>query len=267
MIKIGQLVPVVCSLSGLGGAATMGFACTGCGKRVDYLSSAMSTVTRHSVVSLSLRLGAFLAGIGFSGYHKLFGRFLGMATVSNKCFSQMIELAFPHIKDILDESCELAKVEMKSKPSSEIGSWERAVTTSDGCWQIRGFFSQNSTFVIRDYTTGALLWYGHVSMRGNDSIIDEDLYSGTAKSAEGYLAAALFKKVHDEGCKIICNWQDQDLSSERSFREVFGEGTSARVMKCGGHIGRAHGYALKELQKKKVFTAGYKNKHKENSQK
>ena len=264
LLFIGQLVPVVCALSGLGGAATMVFECTGCGIKIDYLSSAVCTRTRHSVVSLALRLAAFLAGIGFAGYHRLFSRYLGIATVSDRHFNQVIELAFPHIRDILDEVCEEGKEEMKGKPNSEIGSWEGAVTTSDGCWQIRGFFSQNSTFVIRNYLTGALLWYGHVSMRGNHSLFsDENLYEGTAKSAEGYLAAALFKKAHEEGCRIECNWQDQDSSSERSFREVFGEATSARVMKCGGHIGRAHGYALKDVQKKKTFSVGYKNKHKD----
>ena len=38
---------------------------------------------------------------------------------------------------------------------------------------------------------------------------------------------------------------------------------SARVMKCGGHVGRAHGKALKELMKKKMFTVDYKSKHKD----
>ena len=70
---------------------------------------------------------------------------------------------------------------MRSLPSSQLGSWSRAVTTSDGCWHIRGFFSQNSTFVIRNYLTCALLWYGHASMRGCDSVIEEDLFQGTAK--------------------------------------------------------------------------------------
>ena len=44
---------------------------------------------------------------------------------------------------------------------------------------------------------------------------------------------------------------------------VFGEGTSALFLKCGRHIGRAHGYVLKDVQKKKVFMARYKNKHKD----
>ena len=97
-------------------------------------------------------------------------------------------------------------------------------------------------------------------MRGADSVADDQIYEGTAKSAEGYLAAVLFRKAHEEGCKILVNWQDQDSSAEKSFREVFGD-TSSRVMKCGGHIGRAHGNALKEMKSKKSLTVAYKRKH------
>lgn len=257
-IPAGQLVPIQCSV--VGGAAMIAFACSGCGVSVDYASSAMCKGTRHSVVTLSLRLAALLAGLGFAGYHKLFGRYLGMSTLSSRSFYHVIEIVYPHVQSILDEICEEAKEEMKETPSSELGSWERAITTSDGCWHIRGFFSQNSTFIIKNYLTGALLWYGHASMRGADSMVDDQLYQGTAKSAEGYLAAVLFKKAHEEGCTIIVNWQDQDSSSEKSFREVFGD-TSSRVMKCGGHIGRAHGNALKEMKTKKSLTVGYKRKH------
>ena len=65
---------------------------------------------------------------------------------------------------------------MKGLPEDKLGSWKIAVTTSDGAWAIRGFFSQNSTFVIHNYMTGGLLWYGHASMRGSDEIISEELY-------------------------------------------------------------------------------------------
>lgn len=242
----------------------MKFACDGCSVTIDYNSSAMSGgIMRHNVVSLALRLAAFLAGIGFSGYHRLFGRYLGIPVITDKYFYQVIELAFPHIENILDEICESAKSDMKALPTTQLGSWKRAVTTSDGCWHIRGFFSQNSTFIIRNYLTGALLWYGHVSMRGADKVVTDDLYQGTAKSAEGYLASVLFNKAHEEGCEILINWQDQDSSSEKSFREVYSEGSSARVMKCGGHVSRSHGNALKDLKLKKTFTVDYKRRHAE----
>ena len=91
-------------------------------------------------------------------------------------------------------------------------------------------------------------------MKGSDSIVAEELYQGTSKSAEGYLAAILFEKAKDEGCQIQVNWQDQDSSSEKSFRSVYGAETSARVMKCGGHIGRSHATSSKISRQRKSLT-------------
>ena len=178
----------------------MKIACSGCGIELNYASSAVcQDLKRHTVVSLSLRVAALISGIGFAGYDKLFKRHLGMHTVTDKQFYATIEMCSPHVKDMLDEICEIGKDEMKAIADTELGCWKRAVTTSDGAWHIRGFFSQNSTFVIRhssfvirNFLTGVLLWYGHASMRGSDSLIEEDLYEGTAKSAEGFLAAVLF---------------------------------------------------------------------------
>ncbi len=215
---------------------------------------------RRTVVSLSMRLAAFIAGIGFAGYHKMFKRYLGIHSVTDKQFVAVIELAYPHVKDMLDEICEMGK-DMKVLPETELSSWKRAVTTSDGAWHICGFFSQNSTFVVRNFLTGALLWYAHASVRGTDSVVQGELYEGTAKSTEGFMAAALFKKAREEGCHVEVNWQDQDSSSEKSFRAVFTDETTSRVMKCGGHVGKAHGHALKERKSKKEFTNDYMNNH------
>ena len=221
-----------------------------------------ATESRRNVVSYALRIAAFASGISFAGYHKLFARHLGMSVATDKIFHRVIEEAYPHITEMLDEVCELGKEEMKALPSDKLGSWQRAVTTSDGCWHIRGFFSQNCTFVIRNWLTGALLWYGHACMKGSDPIISDELYQGTAKSAEGYLAGILFEKAKEEGCAIEVNWQDQDSSSEKAFRAVYTSETSARVMKCGGHVGRSHANALKELKSKKEFDSGYIARHK-----
>ena len=146
---IGSLVATGCSLAGHGGSATVDIRCSGCSVSLKYSSSSMATYElRRNVVSYALRLAAFASGIGFSGYHKLFGRHLGMSVTSDKVFIRVIEEAFSHITSMLDEVCELGKESMKALPGEQIGSWAKAVTTSDGCWQIRGFFSQNSTFVI-----------------------------------------------------------------------------------------------------------------------
>ena len=109
--------------------------------RLDYASSSLSaTESRRNVVSYALRIAAFASGIGFAGYHKLFGRHLGMSVTSAPMFHKIIEEVYPHIIEMINEVCELGKDEMKSLPSDKLGSWQRAVTTSDGCWHIRGFF-------------------------------------------------------------------------------------------------------------------------------
>ena len=62
----------------------------------------------------AVRLAAFASGIGFAGYHKLFARHLGLNVTSDKMFHRVIEEAYPHITEMLDEICNLGKAEMKS---------------------------------------------------------------------------------------------------------------------------------------------------------
>lgn len=77
---------------------------------------------------------------------------------------------------------------MKELVEGELGSWQRAVITSDGVWHTRGHFSKNGSFIIKNYLTGGLLWYGHRCMRGKDDVVEDDLFEGTSKSMEGILA-------------------------------------------------------------------------------
>ena len=89
------------------------------------------------------------------------------------------------MKSILDEICKWGKNEMKSKESSRLGSWNRAVTTSGGCWLIRGHRSQCCTFVVVDFLSGHTLYYGHACMRGSNNVSDSDLWEGTSKQLRG----------------------------------------------------------------------------------
>ena len=146
---------------------------------------------------------------------------------------------------------------MKNMNREELGSWSRAVTCADGTWMTRGFHSENATFSIRNYMTGALLYYKHVCQKGRDKIIEEELYKGTSKSAEGYAARELLKIAKREGLNIEIHWQNADSSSSKSVEEVF---PGAKVMICGGHAGRAHLKQLKALAKKKTFTDKFKDK-------
>jgi len=104
---------------------------------------------------------------------------------------------------------------MKSISSDQLGSWDCAVTTCGGCWQIRGHFSQNCTFIIKNYLTGGLLFYGHLSMRGADRICNEDLWQGTAKAAEGHLAQLLWARAKEEG--MLIHLQPRDLDTRMTM--------------------------------------------------
>ena len=194
---------------------------------------------RAAISVLGLILSIFVSGHGFAGYRKTLGKGLGLDIVSEKPFLEIIDLAFPYIKEVLDEMCHDAKQQMKGISPEVIGSWSRAVTTCDGCWQIRGHFSQNCTFIIKNYLTGGLLYYGHLSMRGADNICDDELWKGTAKTAEGHLAQVLWAKAKDEELVAEVNWQDADSSSAKGFRYSFPNQLQSKVMLCGGHVGRA----------------------------
>ena len=239
------------------------FRCHGCWtEEVDYRSSQLALNNRRQMVSLALSLAFFISGHGYAAYRKTLGKGLGLGVLSEKPYLEIIGVALPHIKNILDEMCEEAKGHMKNISDRELGSWARGVTTCDGCWQIRGHFSQNCTFIIKNYLTGALLFYGHLSMRGADKICSDDLWQGTAKAAEGHLAQILWAKAKEEGLKVEVNWQDADSSSAKGFRYSYSDEQESKVMLCGGHVGRAHGKKLQELQTKSTFTKGFIDLHK-----
>ena len=53
-----------------------------------------------------------------------------------------------------------------------MGSWNRAVVTSDGVWQTSG---KNGSLIIKNYLSGGLLWFGHKCMKGGDDVVEEEL--------------------------------------------------------------------------------------------
>ena len=248
---------------GLGGGIEFVFKCGGCWTQgISYKSSELAQESRRQLVSLALSLAFFISGHGYAGYRKTMGKGLGLGITSEKPFLEVIDIALPYIKAILDEMCDDAKHQMKQLSTEQIGSWSRAVTTCDGCWQIRGHFSQNCTFIIKNYLTGALLFYGHLSMRGADRICDEELWQGTSKAAEGHLAQVLWAKAKEEGMVVAVNWQDADSSSAKGFRHSFSNEQESKVMLCGGHVGRAHGKKLQEIQSKGSFSSSFIALHK-----
>ena len=141
-------------------------------------------MTAHDQSDLSLaQIGFIVAGCSYAQYSKVLAQALGMRAVS---FVQENTEKHPIVEDMLDEQCERAKAEMKSKPDDELGSFKRAVTNADGAWMTRGHHSQNFTFHMRDYFTNAIIYYQHLCHKGEDEILEDNLYEGTSKAAEGY---------------------------------------------------------------------------------
>ena len=77
-----------------------------------------------------------------------------------------MKTVYPVSSDILNEMCEEEKEKMKGLPEGELGSWNPAVVTSDGVSQMRGHFSKNGSFIIKNYLPGGLLWFVHKSVKG-----------------------------------------------------------------------------------------------------
>ena len=203
----------------------------------------------------------YLAGIHYAQLTRALGLGLGLQVLDASNFYKIIELLYPYSQEMLSEMCDEAKEEMKNKSQSDIGSYKRAVTTSDGCWLTRGFFSKNFTFHVKDFMSQALLYYVHLCQRGSDSVIADELYPGTSKSCEGYAAELVFQEAAKDGMHIEVNWQDGDSSSENAFHKAFPDKTISTVMLCAGHVGRAHGKQLDKVAGEKQFSQGYKDKH------
>ena len=69
-----------------------------------------------------------------------------MHAVSYTHFCDTLTLMYPVANAMLDEQCEIAKKEMKSKAATELGSFQNTVTNADGAWMTRGHHSQNFTY-------------------------------------------------------------------------------------------------------------------------
>ena len=213
------------------------YTCSGCRCALEFRA-----FSRRN--KLAVQVAFITAGCTYATYVKALQHVLGIRPVRTHTFMRTIETLHPIVEQMVDEMCECEKQRMRRIDPSILGSWKKAVTCADGTWHIRGYHSKNATFSIRNYSTGALLYYKHICQRGRDNLIDEELYKGTSKSAEGYSAK-------QEGLNIAIHWQDADSSSSKSVLEI---SPGANVMICGGHAGRAHLKQLQSLAKKKNFS-------------
>ena len=249
----GKLTPVSVTFAGLGGALQMQYNCTGCSQRqLVFNSSVQHEASGESAIGLALQVAFIAAGCSYEQYKKVMANAFGVHAVTSAQFYKTVLMMHPCVKQILDEQCTLAKVKMKDKPENELGSFDNAVTTADGVWMTKGYRSQNFTYQVRDYLTGALLYYQHISQRGKDNICEDMLYEGTSKSMEGHAASVVFERAKAEGMNVSIHWMDKDSSAALAIGEHFPD---AMLMLCGGHAARAHFNAVKIIQTKKRFTS------------
>lgn len=245
----------------LGGTMNVVFSCSSCEfRRINFEGSALVEGSKRTVVGLALAVSFFITGHGYAKFARTLRQCLGISCISKNSYFETIKLIYPAITDILDDMCEEEKERMRNLNRAELGCWKRAVVISDGVWHTRGHFSKNGSFIVKNYLTGGLLWYGYKCMRGRDDVVDGELYEGTAKSMEGVLANECYKEAKEEGCKVEVVWQDGDSSAAKSVKNQFPD---ANVYKCGGHVGRAHINNLKEAAGKKEFSSKLKDTYKD----
>ena len=207
---------------GLGGTFEVTFKCSGCVARsLTFSTAVVGEISQQPLLSVALQVAFVCAGSTYAHYTKVLEKALGMCTVDDNEFYKTLELMYPYCKAILDGMCQEAKEEMKAMDPSELGSWERAVTSGDAAWLTRGYHSQNCTFHVHNYMNGAVLYYHHLCQRGKDTVVEGDLYQGTSKSAEGYGASIVFEQAKKEGLQIEVHFEDGDSSSPLSLRQYY----------------------------------------------
>ena len=145
------------------------------------------------------------------------GHGLGLHVLSRK---NIIRLLYLVKKVTLEEMFNKAKGTMQRKPDNEQGSFQRAITTADGCWLTRGHFSKNFTLHVKDFLMQALLSSSTTSICVKEAVMTSAKKNFTL-TCEGYAASRIFQQTANEGMNIEVNWQDGDSSSVLQARLAF----------------------------------------------
>ena len=143
---------------GLGGAILLKYGCSVCDNRpLVFQSSALLEQTQCTLIGFAMQVAFVAGGCMHSQYHKVLGA-LGMKSFGHKTFDETIkQMSMPVLKLIHDQ-CKEAKDDMKAFSATQLGSWERAVTASDGTWLTRGHYSRNHTYSLRNFMSNSLLY-------------------------------------------------------------------------------------------------------------
>ena len=118
---------------------------------LKFNTSAFVRISRRYVASLSIALAFLLTVHVYSGYHRTLGHSLGIPSLHCNTFYTVANDAYVNIQRMLQEICEYYKGRDEGNARRELGSWQNAITAADGCWLTRGHFSQNFTFIVKNY--------------------------------------------------------------------------------------------------------------------
>ena len=144
-------MPVKVKQVGLGGSMNVQFTCNCCGLRnVNFQGSLLVEGSKRTVVSLAVTVAFIITGHGFAKFSKTLNSCLGISALSKNRYYEVLTLIYPHVNDILDDMCLEEQERMQEKEDDELGSWSRAVVTSDGVWHTRGHFSKNGSFIVKN---------------------------------------------------------------------------------------------------------------------
>jgi len=224
---------------GLGGGLEVRVACSGCGTMILYESS--PRLGGRNIAAFSCMIACFLSGGLYSDYQRQFGLLFGENAFSKETYRKLVLLLHKPVENLLRKEIQVGKEVMKKKPSYQIGSWDRACTSSDGCYHVRGHFSQNMTVVIVDYLSGHVIHVCHRCAKGQKPCEEAgDNWKGTAKAAEAHATGEMFRDLKEEGMTLEVNVQDSDSSAVNQVKAAF---PGCQVVICFGHHNRAFGKA------------------------
>jgi len=239
----GQFVCVDQKQTGLGGGLVVKVACSSCFRHFPFYSS--PTHEGRNLAGFACMVASFLAGGTYAEYARSFSYLFGDFVFSHETFRKMVLSLHAPIEAQLKWEIEIGRGHMKSKPHSELGSWWKAVTTSDGCYHVRGHFSLNMTLTVVDYLSGFVISYLHQCSKGRQPSPDsEENWKGTAKAAEAFGTGTVFEELKEAGMNLAVNVQDRDSSSVNRVKAAFPQAT---IITCFGHHNRAFGKALEKI--------------------
>ena len=89
----------------LGGTINIHFQCSGCEvQSVSFQGSSFVEGSKRTVVGLALGVAFLLTGHGFANFERTLRQCLGISCISKNRYYDVIKLAYPHLKAILDRT-------------------------------------------------------------------------------------------------------------------------------------------------------------------